>query len=203
MLKFCGKNITITGITYILVVVLTFRCYTGMYVPNSLVTLWILVCSDTSLYYISYIKFLGIVIHLQLAGSQICVKKYTKKSPMSNDGSRKALFLNRQMKSNFSGIMYIKRIKYYVTSTAAIKTATMYYTKFWQSTFEEMQHIVHHDKANAHQITYPPEVDPSKKCRIPHSHCESIAHCKKMHEISHQTFLLYQIITLHVCISSF
>jgi len=37
---------TITGIMYILVVVLTFRCYIGMYVPNSFVTLWVLVYFD-------------------------------------------------------------------------------------------------------------------------------------------------------------
>ena len=48
-------------------------------------------------------------MHLHLVGSQTCVKKYTKKSTMSNDGSMKSFFLNnRQMKSNFSGIIYIK-----------------------------------------------------------------------------------------------
>lgn len=110
------------------------------------------------LYIISYIKFLGIVMHLHLVGSQNCVRKYTKKSPMSNDGSRKAMFLNRQMKSNFSRIIYIKWIKYYVISTTAIKTARMCHTELWQSTYVEMQNIVHHDK-----VTDALELDPSKK----------------------------------------
>lgn len=156
------------------------------------------------LYNISYIKFLGIVMHLHLVGSQTCVKKYTKKSTMSNDGSMKSFFLNnRQMKSNFSGIIYIKWISYYVTSTAAIKTARMCHTELWQSTYVEMQNIVHHDKATAYQVTDALELDPSKKCRILHSHCECIAHCKKMHVISYQTFLLYQTTALHACIFSF
>jgi hypothetical protein len=72
-----------------------------------------------------------------------------------NHSSRKVVFLNRQMKSDFSSIIYIKWRKYYVISTASIKTATMCHRKLWKSISEEIQHIMHYDKANFHQITDP------------------------------------------------
>jgi hypothetical protein len=126
-------------------------------------------------------------------------KNIQRKSPMSNGGSRKALFLNnRQMKSNFSGIIYFKCIKYHVLSRAA-----MCHTKPWQSTSEEMQHIMHHDKATVHQINDPHELEHGKKYGMLHSHCKCIAHGKKLQEISHQHFILYQTTALIVCIFSF
>jgi hypothetical protein len=55
----------------------------------------------------------------------------------------------------------MNKVLFYLNSSHQI--ATMCHTKLSQSTFEEMQHIVHHDKATAHQITDPHELDPSKK----------------------------------------
>jgi hypothetical protein len=60
VLKLCGKNITLTGIMCMLVVVLTVRWYIGMCVQNTLIALWVLVCywCVIILRIISYIKFL-------------------------------------------------------------------------------------------------------------------------------------------------